>query len=549
MACRASLGAKMHKAPALPRITASAADSRPGPACSRSLPTAPPRRRFSAASGSWSASSASAPPCLTVGARHRARYPRRRHDPAAARQATAPTSPRAETCHRGKIDPLYFALESFDVMARLARPLPRSRRRRAGNCTVASALPRSQRPASRASRSHSATGRRWILPARFLTAPRSATYTTSSGCCWNTKSRRWRGTWWASFADCSHATGAPISFSDRKQADEILEENPRIRLLRSPCGIGTGQRAERSVSGTNMVQVGRRPKAITSWETDATLARFPRRTLFLGASAWFPLRYAAAERDGSLRRSRAKRSCAAPHVWYLQQPRRAARRVLPRRAGPRLHTFALLVQSFRTTARTSPSSPASSQFNVDGGHPSDISFLTAAPCTWPAVRSATPFRLSTSTSPSASGKQTCWGQFAHAGSQHRCPVPLPGRVMALPSRPNRAPRASSARCSFRVRPRRWKRRLRSWIPAVRLSSPSPIISAIWSATSAPATACVSTSTSPASATSKNACRRQRDGSESLEPLEKESRTLVQDPANSAQRRGCRHVPALVRPGV
>ena len=70
---------------------------------------------------------------------------------------------------------------------------------------------------------------------------------------------------------------------------------------------------------------------------------------------------------------------AAPDVRHLQQPGPAARSVLSRRDAGRDYTpspYLELLQEYRNdfTVFSGVSHP-----NVDGGHPADISFLTAAP--------------------------------------------------------------------------------------------------------------------------------------------------------------------------
>ena len=133
----------------------------------------------------------------------------------------------------------------------------------------------------------------------------------------------------------------------------------------------------------------------------------------------------------------------------------------PASAGPDYapSNYVKILQDFRKdfTVFSGVSHP-----NVDGGHPSDISFLTAAARTPPAVHSATPSR-STNTSPSASGFRRAFPRLPWPSTQERAPSPGPATEWRFHQ--NKAPPASSARCLFRAAPMRSKSRLPNSIRA------------------------------------------------------------------------------------
>ena len=127
----------------------------------------------------------------------------------------------------------------------------------------------------------------------------------------------------------TYATGAPIGFSDRKQVEEILDKS-RDSGLRSPQHR-SGHRPERSVS----VQVRMRRGS-----TDGTRHIARCRAARCSAASASALRCRCSNAMLPLAPRAAGRR-PAPHVRHLQQPRRSARRVLPRRCRPRLHAVAL----------------------------------------------------------------------------------------------------------------------------------------------------------------------------------------------------------------
>ena len=103
----------------------------------------------------------------------------------------------------------------------------------------------------------------------------------------------------------------------------------------------------------------------------------PRRGRRAGAAV--PRSDAAAVCAGRAASSPPARRQAAPDVRHLQQSRPAARAVLPEGRRPRLHALALPRSCSRSIAHDFTVFSGVSHPNVDGGHPSDICFLTAAP--------------------------------------------------------------------------------------------------------------------------------------------------------------------------
>ena len=181
------------------------------------------------------------------------------------------------------------------------------------------------------------------------------------------------------------ATGAPVRFSDREADREDPRQRPSARPVRraQPSSTrscratfsGTSEEKEPAMT-TNANPAASCTAPFVSSRRPISRRRFLRR---LGrgdgaAVSGFDDRTVRAVSRADPRRPR----CRAADVLHLQQPRRAARAVLPQGRRPRLHPLALSEAARGAPRDFTVLSGVSHPF-VDGGHPSDVCFLTAAP--------------------------------------------------------------------------------------------------------------------------------------------------------------------------
>ncbi len=326
-------------------------------------------------------------------------------------------------------------------------------------------------------------------------AARSKTFANSNSSCSITRSERWREICVSQLV--TYATGAPIGFSDRKQVEEILDKT-------RGSGYGVRDIVHRIVqSDLFQKQMRQENAACHQLRTRAHLpprdaARRRRRP---GA--------AASERDGSCR---ARAQSAAP----------------PRRMFAICNNLGLLPDEFFPANAGADYTPSNylkiledyrkdftvfsgvSHPNVDGGHPSDISFLTAAP--HPASSS---FRNTISLDQYIAeriGNQTRFPSLTLAVNTGARSLSWTGNGVAIP--PEQSAAGVFRQMFIQGSPKEVEAKIaeldtgRSILDAV-----ADQVRDLEAHASTPPTARVSTSTSPASANSKTACSSPKDGSE------------------------------------